>query len=100
MFINLTCLIVLNLVARRLMNPLVLSKAFACLVVICWSPWISLPEHSRSSFALVVSCVQVRMCFLLLAMPMRVVSERSKPVRVRPRTGILRLRALMDDMLF
>jgi hypothetical protein len=31
-----------------------LFKAFACLVVIFWSPWISLAECSRSSFALVV----------------------------------------------
>jgi hypothetical protein len=30
-----------------------LFKAFACLVVIFWSPWISLNERSRSSFALV-----------------------------------------------
>jgi hypothetical protein len=32
----------------------VLFKAFACLAVIFWSPWISLAEHSRSSFALEV----------------------------------------------
>jgi hypothetical protein len=31
---------------------------------------------------------------------MRVVSGRSKPVRVGPRTGILRLRASMYDILF
>jgi hypothetical protein len=31
-----------------------LFKAFACLVVIFWSPWISLAERSHSSFALVV----------------------------------------------
>jgi hypothetical protein len=82
------------------MSPLVLSKAFAYLVVICWSPWISLAKRSGSSFALVVSCVQVRICFLLLAMLTRIVSGRSKPVRVRPRTGILRLRASMNDILF
>jgi hypothetical protein len=29
-------------------------KAFACLVVIFWSPWISLVERSCSRFALVV----------------------------------------------
>jgi hypothetical protein len=31
-----------------------LFKAFACLVVIFWSPWISLAKRSRSSIALVV----------------------------------------------
>jgi hypothetical protein len=31
-----------------------LFKAFASVVVIFLSPWISLVEHSRSSFALVV----------------------------------------------
>jgi hypothetical protein len=30
-----------------------LFKAFTCLVVIFWSPWISLAERSRSSLALV-----------------------------------------------
>jgi hypothetical protein len=54
MLIKLTCLIVLNLDASRLMSSLVLFKAFACLVVIFWSPWISLAKRSRSSFALVV----------------------------------------------
>jgi hypothetical protein len=39
------------------MSPLVLSKAIVCLVVIYWSPWISLAELSHSSFALVVSYV-------------------------------------------
>jgi hypothetical protein len=39
------------------MSSLVLIKAFACLVVICWSLWISLAERSHSSFPLVVSCV-------------------------------------------
>jgi hypothetical protein len=48
---------------------LVLFKAFACLVVSSWSPWISLA----------VFCVQVRNYFLL-------------PVRVGFRTEILRLR--------
>jgi hypothetical protein len=55
------------------MSSLVLSKAFACLVVICWLSWISLTERNRSSFTLVVSCVQVRICFLLSTMSMRVV---------------------------
>jgi membrane protein YdbS with pleckstrin-like domain len=82
------------------MSSLVLFKAFACLVVIFWSPWISLAEHSRSSFALVVFCVQVSNYFLVSMMPTRVVSEKSKPMRVRLRTGILRLRALMDGILF
>jgi hypothetical protein len=31
-----------------------LFKVFACLVVIFWSPWISLAERSDSSFDLVV----------------------------------------------
>jgi hypothetical protein len=44
--------------------------------------------------------VQVRNCFLFLAMPIRVVSGKSKPIRVRFHIGILRLRALMDDILF
>jgi hypothetical protein len=81
------------------MSSLVLVKAFACLVVICWSPWISLTERSHSSFALVVSYVSVRICFLFPAMPARVVSGRSKPMRVGLRTGILRLRASMDGIL-
>jgi hypothetical protein len=51
-------------------------------VVICWSPWINLIEHSRSSFALVVSYVQVKNCFLFLKMPTRVVCGKSKPIRV------------------
>jgi hypothetical protein len=33
---------------------LVFLKAFAYLLVIFWSPWISPAEHSRSTFALVV----------------------------------------------
>jgi hypothetical protein len=33
-------------------------------------------------------------------MPTRVVSGKSKPTRVGLRTRILRLRALMDDILF
>jgi hypothetical protein len=33
-------------------------------------------------------------------MPMRVVSGRSKPMRFGLRIGILRLRALMDGILF
>jgi hypothetical protein len=39
-----------------LMSSLVLFKAFACLVVICWSSWISLAECSRSRFALFLQC--------------------------------------------
>jgi hypothetical protein len=104
MLINLTYLmnrlIVLQLVDRRLMSPLVLSKAIVCLVVIYWSLWISLAELSHSSFALVVSYVQVRICFLLPVMLMRAISGRSKLMRVGRRTGTLRLRASMDDILF
>jgi hypothetical protein len=55
---------------------------------------------SHSSFALVVSCVKVRRFLLFLAMPTMVASGRSKPMRVGPRTGILRLRAMMDVILF
>jgi hypothetical protein len=44
--------------------------------------------------------VQVRNCFLLPAMPMMVVSGKSKPMRVGLRTEILRLRMPMDDILF
>jgi hypothetical protein len=68
--------------------------------VIFWSPWISLAEHSRSSFALAVFCVQVRNYFLLPVMPTKVVSGKSKSMRVVLRTGILKLRASMDDILF
>jgi hypothetical protein len=82
------------------MGSLVLIKVIACLVVIVRSPWISLAERSRSSFALDVSCVQVRSFFLFPVMLMRVGSGRSKPMRVGPLTGILRLRALMDVILF
>jgi hypothetical protein len=78
----------------------VLFKAFACLVVIFWSPWISLVECSCLSFALVVLCVQVRNYFLFSMMSMRVVSGKSKPMWVGLRTGILRPRALMDGILF
>jgi hypothetical protein len=41
----------------------------------------------------------VRSFFLFLAMPTRVVSGRSKPMRVGHRTRILRLRAVMDSIL-
>jgi hypothetical protein len=82
------------------MGSLVWFKAFSCLVVIFWSPWISLAEGSRSSFALIVFCVQVRNCFLFLMMPIRVVSGKSRPRRVGQCTGILRLRASMDGILF
>jgi hypothetical protein len=64
------------------MSFVVLSKAFACLAVISWSPWISLAERSHSSFALVVSYVLVRIYFLLPVMPTRVVSGRYKLMRV------------------
>jgi fluoride ion exporter CrcB/FEX len=60
----------------------------------------SLAGRSRSSFALAVFYVQVRNCFLLLVMRMRVVSGKSKPMRVVLRTGILGLRVPMDDILF
>jgi hypothetical protein len=42
----------------------------------------------------------VRSCFLLPAMPTKVVSGKSKPMGVELRTGILRLRMPMDDILF
>jgi hypothetical protein len=63
------------------------------------SHWISLAERSGSSFALVLFCVQVRNCFLLPVIPTRVISGRSKPMRDRLRTGILRLRVPMDGIL-
>jgi hypothetical protein len=44
--------------------------------------------------------VQVRSFFLFSVMPMRVVSGKSKLMRVELRTGILRLRALIDGILF
>jgi hypothetical protein len=44
--------------------------------------------------------VQVRNYFLLPAMPTRVVSGKSKVMRVGLYTGILRLRTPMDDILF
>jgi hypothetical protein len=69
-------------------------------VLIFWSSWISLAERSRSSFALVVFCVQVRNCFLLPAMPTRAVSGKSKLMRAGLRTGTLRLRESMDGILF
>jgi hypothetical protein len=81
------------------MSPLILINP-ACLEVIFWSPWISLAERSRSSFALAIFCVQVRNCFLLPAMPTRVASGKSKPPRVGLRTGIPRLRMLMDSIPF
>jgi hypothetical protein len=55
-----------------------------------WLPWINLAVLNRSSFALTVFCVQVRNCFLFPVMSMRVGLS----------TGILRLRALMDGILF
>jgi hypothetical protein len=65
-----------------------------------WSPWISLTERSRLNFALVIFCVHVRNCFLLSVMLMRIVSGKSKPMMVGFYTVILRLRALMDVILF
>jgi hypothetical protein len=100
MLINLIWLITYLIGASRLMSPLVLLKAIACLVVVFLSPWISLVERSHSSFALIDSCVQVRSFFLLPAMPMRDASGRSKPTRVGCLTRILRLRTLMDGILF
>jgi hypothetical protein len=82
------------------MSSVVLFKICACLVVIFWTPWISLAECSHSNFALIVFFVQVRICFLFSVMPMRVVSGKSKPRRVGLCTGILRLKALMDGILF
>jgi Na+-transporting NADH:ubiquinone oxidoreductase subunit NqrB len=82
------------------MSPLALLKATACLVVNSLASWISLAERRCSSFALVVSFVQVRSCFLFPVMPMRVISGRFKPMRVGHRNGIIRLRALIDDILF
>jgi hypothetical protein len=77
-----------------------LVETSACLEVIFWSPWISLAECSRSSFTLAIFYVQVMNCFLLSTMPMRVVSGKSKPMRVGFCTRILRLRAPMDGILF
>jgi hypothetical protein len=48
----------------------------------------------------VVSCGQVRSFFLFSAMLMKVVRRRFKPMRVVHLTGIYRLRALVDDILF
>jgi hypothetical protein len=42
----------------------------------------------------------MRNYFLFPAMPTRVVSGKSIPMRVELHTGILRFRALMDGMLF
>jgi hypothetical protein len=42
----------------NLLKLINLFKAFACLVVIFWSSWISLVERSHSNFALAVFCVQ------------------------------------------
>jgi hypothetical protein len=44
--------------------------------------------------------VHVRNYFLFPAMPMRAVSGKSRPRRVGLYTGILRLRMLMDGILF
>jgi hypothetical protein len=44
--------------------------------------------------------MQVKNSFLVLAMPMRVVSGKSRPMRDELRTGILRPRMPMDGILF
>jgi hypothetical protein len=44
--------------------------------------------------------VQVRSFFLYSMMMMRVISGKSKPMRVGLYTEILKLRALMDGILF
>jgi hypothetical protein len=104
MLINLiwliTCLIVVNLGASRLMSSLALIKAFARLVMIVGSRWVSLAEHSRSSFALVVSGVQVRIFFLFPMLLMGGVNGRSKLMRVGCLTGTCMLRALTEVILF
>jgi hypothetical protein len=82
------------------MSPLALLKSIACPVVVFCSPWVSLDERSHSGFAGVVSYLQVRSFFLFLALLMWVVSGRCKSMRVVHHTGILRLRALMDGILF
>jgi hypothetical protein len=45
-------------------------------------------------------CVQVRNCFLFPVMLVWVVSGKFKPMRVGLCIGILRLRVLMDVILF
>jgi hypothetical protein len=44
--------------------------------------------------------VQVRNYFLFPVMPTRVISGKSKPMKVGLSTGILRLKTLMDGILF
>jgi hypothetical protein len=61
---------------------------------------VEISDCNRSSFALVVSCVQMGSFFLLLMMPMRDASGRSKSMKVGCLAGILRLRPLMDGILF
>jgi hypothetical protein len=82
------------------MSSLALFKAFAYIVIIVWSRWISLAERNHSNFALIFSCVPVRIYILFLAMPMKGVNGRSKPMRVGHHTRIRRLRALMEVILF
>jgi hypothetical protein len=60
----------------------------------------ALAECSYSSFALVVSCVQVRIFFLLPAMPTRNASGRSKRMRVGCHSGIHRLGGPVEIILF
>jgi hypothetical protein len=58
------------------------------------SRWISLAEHSCSSFAFAsILCVQVRI-FLLPVISTRVVSGRSIPIRVGFLTGTCRHRSI------
>jgi hypothetical protein len=68
--------------------------------MIFWSQWISLVERSRSSFALVISYVQVRIFLLFSMMPMRAINKRSKPTRVGLRTGTHMHRWSRQDILF
>jgi hypothetical protein len=91
---------VLNLVASRLMSPLILINLCMSRGDLFWSPWISLDERSRLSFALAIFYVQVRNYFLLPVMSTRVVSGKSKPTRVGLRTGIPRLRMPMNGIPF
>jgi hypothetical protein len=63
---------------------------------VAFGSWrISLAEHSRSSFALVILfiCVQVRILLLLSATPTRAVSGRSRPKRAGFPTGTHRCRS-------
>jgi hypothetical protein len=81
------------------MSPLILTNSYMSrgdLLV----TWISLAERNHSSFALAIFYVQVRNCFLLPAMPTRVASGKSKPMRVGLHTRIPRLRMPMHGIPF